>query len=270
MAPVADASSPDPEGAYRAVLDRAAADPTVVGVVAFGSRAASAFVTSESDVDAFVIVDGPDADWARWQTSHGSPVEIWAVTLDGFRSHGLPGSATSWNRPAFLRARVDVDRLDGEIGRLVDRKRRLDAGEAFALADDSLDGAINALYRALRNLEGGRDLEGRLDAVESIGPILTTAFALEGRVRPFNKWLRFELEAEPLGRPELRALLGDVEWILTGPAPVNLRSAFRRLEAAARATGHDAILDGWEPDLAWLRGDASFRQGASPSPSKNA
>ena len=42
---------------------------------------------------------------------------------------------------------------------------RLTAGPATALDD-----YINALYRSLRNLEGGRALGGRLDAVESIGP----------------------------------------------------------------------------------------------------
>jgi hypothetical protein len=34
-----------------------------------------------------------------------------------------------------------------------------------------------------------------------------------------------------------------------------LRAAFRMLERAARSTGHGAIVDGWEPDVAWLRGD---------------
>jgi hypothetical protein len=260
----------DPEAEYLVTLRRAAADPAVVGVVVLGSRAAGPFVTERSDVDMLLILDGPDADPNRWQTPHGSPVEIWATTLELFRDHGLAGSPTAWNRPAFLRARVDLDRLDGEIGRLVERKRRLDPDEAFALADNSLDGAINSLYRALRSVENGRDLAARLDAVEAIEPMLAAAFALEGRVRPFNKWLRYELEAEPLERAEAAAVVTAAERLLDRATPSVIRSAYARLEAAARATGHDAIVDGWEPDLAWLRGDEPYRQGASPSPSRNA
>ncbi len=245
----------DPETEYLVTLRRAAADSTVVGVVVFGSRAAAALVTHESDVDAFVIVDGPDAAPARWQTPHGSPVEVWAVTLDEFRDHGLPGSPTAWNRPAFIRARVDLDRLDGEIGRLVDRKRRLDAEEATALANASLGDALNSLYRALRNVEAGRDLAARLDAADAVGPMLAAAFALEGRVRPFNKWLQFELDAEPLQGPENAAIFPAAERLLAHATPRVLRSAFRQLEAAARASGRDAIVDDWEPDVTWLRGE---------------
>ena len=50
----------DPEADYAALLHRCRSDPAVVGVVAFGSRAAGRFVTPQSDVDCFVIVEGPE------------------------------------------------------------------------------------------------------------------------------------------------------------------------------------------------------------------
>jgi predicted nucleotidyltransferase len=249
-----NAAARDPEARYREVLERAAADPAVVGVVVFGSRGAGVFVTDRSDVDAFVIVDGPEDDAARWQTAHGSPVEVWAVTLDAFRIHGLPGEPTAWNRPAFIRARVDLDKLAGEIGRIVERKGRLAPDEATELADVALDGYINSLYRSLRNLEAGRSLEGRLDGLDSIGPLLTAAFALEGRVRPFNKWLRYELALEPFALPDLGGVLDLVDRIAADPTTSVQREAFRAIEAAARATGHGAIVDSWAPDVVWLRG----------------
>ncbi|HEX5824420.1 MAG TPA: hypothetical protein VFY18_08195 [Candidatus Limnocylindrales bacterium] len=246
----------DPEGSYREILARATADPDVVGVVVFGSRGAGAFVTDQSDVDAYVIVAGSAAEAERWSTPHGSPVEVWAMGLAEFRVHALPGSPAAWNRPTFLRVRVDLDRLAGEIGRIVERKRRLEPDEATALADAALDDYTNALYRSLRNHEGGRSLAGRLDGFESIGPLLTTAFALEGRVRPFNKWLRYDLEAEPLVLPDLAGLLELVDRIAADPTPSNQRTAFRAIERAARATGHGARVDSWEPDVEWIRGGA--------------
>lgn len=244
------------EAAYEALLDRARADPAVVGVVVFGSRAGGPFATAASDVDCFVIANGRPEDTHPWATNHGDPIEVWPITLDAFRSHALAGDAFAWNRPAFIRARVDLDKLDGEIGRIVDRKRRLEPDEAATIAADGLGAAINSIFRALRNQEAGRLLEGRLDGLEAIAPLLSAAFALEGRVRPFNKWLRYELATETLRMPELNGLGDLVELLAEDPSVDRLRDAFRMLERAARATGHGAIVDGWQPDVAWLRGDA--------------
>ena len=72
-----DETGRDPEGEYRVILERARADPQVVGVVVFGSRGAGAYVTEISDVDAFVVVDGPNAVVTAWRTPHGSAAEIW-------------------------------------------------------------------------------------------------------------------------------------------------------------------------------------------------
>lgn len=237
----------DPLTAYAAVLERARADPEVMGVVMTGSRGGGAFVTDRSDVDLRLVTLGSAE---AWSTPHGSPVEIWAMSLEAFRGHGRPGTPIAWDRPSFLHCRVELDRLDGEIARLVAEKARLDAAEAHAIAADALDDYLNALYRSLRNLEGGRALEGRLDGIESLGPLLTTLFALEERVRPYNKWLRVELERRPLAFGEV---LASVEAIGRDPTPDTQRAMFRRLEAAAREAGHGVVIDGWEPDVAWLR-----------------
>ena len=246
-------------GAYRGLIERATADPVVVGVVAFGSRAAGVFVTEDSDVDCFAIVDGPETAAHPWATNHGDPVEVWPITLEAFRGHALPGDAAEWNRPAFIRARVDLDKLGGEIGRIVDRKRRLEPDEAGTIALDALGAAINSLYRTLRNLDGSRDLEGRLDGLEVIGPILTTVFAFEERVRPFNKWLRQDLLDDPLRTIASSEVVDLVDALARNPSTAALRAAFRLLETAARSRGHDQVIDGWEPDVAWLRGGDGAR-----------
>ena len=229
-------------------MRRAEADPDVFGIVLMGSRGYGAYIDEDSDHDPLVIVR---RDPEAWRTRHGSSVEAWPMTLERFRDHGLPGDADAWNRAAFLGVRVILDRLDGEIGRLVERKRTLEPEEARSIAAHDLDGYINALYRSLRNLEAGRDLEGRLDALESLGPLMTTVFALEGRVRPFNKWLRHELDVRPLGFGDLAGL---VDGIAARPDLETQRRAFRRVEAAARFFGHAGVVDSWEPDVDWLRG----------------
>jgi hypothetical protein len=239
------------EREYRAFLESAATDANVVGVVLSGSRGAGVFVTDRSDFDVFVVTREPDE---RWAFVYGSAVEMVATTLDSFETYALPGGRDAWNRPAFLYANVEIDRLDGAIGRIVERKRRLTPDEAKTIAAESLDDYINSLLRSLRNLEAGRELEGRLDATESIPPLLTTAFALEGRVRPFNKWLRHDLEREPLA---IEGLLDRIDRVRRYGDPADQRGLFRDMERLARAGGHGAVVESWEPNVGWLRGKAS-------------
>jgi hypothetical protein len=241
-------AAPDSQSAYEAFLRRAESDPNVLGVVLFGSRGFDAYVTEDSDVDVIVVVDHePDV----WQTPHGGPLEAWPMTLGQFREHATPGNRDAWNRSAFLGVKVVLDRLDGEIGRIVERKRELTEDEARAIVATSIDDYINALFRSLHNLEAGRELEGRLDAMESIPPLLTTVFALDGRVRPFNKWLNHQVRAQPLSIDGFIPLL---ERLVGEPTAAVQRSVFRAVEPAARAAGHGAEIDSWEPDVAWLRG----------------
>ena len=211
------------------------------------------FVTDRSDFDVFVIVRRPDD---RWRFIYAAPVEMVQLLLEDFESYGLPDGRDAWNRPAFLFARVEVDRLDGAIEGIVERKRRLTPDETKRIAGESLDDYINTLYRSLRNLEAGRGLEGRLDAIESLSPLLTTAFALDGRVRPFNKWLRYDLDREPL---TMDGVLELVERIVRDPSSDAQRAVFRDIERHARSLGYGAAIDDWEPYVPWLRGEGSDR-----------
>ena len=176
------------------------------------------------------------------------------MSLEDFRGHALRGSPTAWDRPTFLHVRIALDRTDGEVPALVAAKARLDPDEAREVAAAALDDYLNSLVRSLRNLAAGRALEGRLDAIESIGPLLTTVFAMEARVRPYNKWLSHELAVRPLAGWDPLPIL---DRLVTDPDPTTQREAFRVVERLARRVGHGDVIDGWAPELAWLRGDAT-------------
>lgn len=232
---------------YGELVRRAEADENVLGLILAGSRGAGIFVTERSDFDTYVVLRSPESDWGA---GHGEAVEVWPMTIDEFRQHALVGAPDAWNRPTFLYARVEIDKPDGEIHRLVEEKRRMTPGEVDRIVPDTLDGYINSLYRSLKNLEAGRALEGRLDGLESVPLLLTTAFALEGRVRPFNKYLRHELEQRPL--PTVHA--DAIERITREATPRDQRAVFRDVEYRAREAGFGSIVDGWEPDVEWLLG----------------
>jgi len=69
-------------------------------------------VTPRSDYDVYIVLrEASD----RYPFIYGSRIEMIANPLAKFRTHGLPGSGSEWNRPTFLHARVEIDKLDGEI-----------------------------------------------------------------------------------------------------------------------------------------------------------
>jgi hypothetical protein len=239
---------------YDEVVERARADDDVLGLILTGSRGRSFRVRPDSDHDVRLVLR--DAAQDTYSTPHGSPVEVAVLTRSQFERTGMPGSGSEWDRYSYVRCELVLDKLHGEIARLVEEKARLSEREARPLAVAALDDYVNSYYRAARNHLNDLSFESRLDAAESIGPFLTALFALHGRVRPFNKFLGWELELEPLGDEKWSgaALFPRLQRIV-GPGDLGEQQAlFRDVELLARAAGHGGVIESWEPDVAWLRG----------------
>jgi predicted nucleotidyltransferase len=77
-------------------------------------------------------------------------------------------------------------------------------------------------------------------------------FVPHGRLRPYNKWLAWDLEHHPLPWNDLPRL----ERIARTGDLAEQATLFRDAERLARAHGFANVIDGWEPDVALLRGDA--------------
>jgi hypothetical protein len=239
---------------FESLLAEAEADPDVVGVVLGGSRGKGDLVTEQSDHDVYVIVRD-DTAYERWAARHrfrhGDPVEVILTTLERFREHGAPGSPSAWNAYTFAHVEPALDR--GGIAELVAAKGVVDP----ATAGEPLDGYINMFYRSAKNARDDRPFEARFDAAESVPYFLEFLFAVFGRVRPYNKWLRWELENHPLEPPwGADELLPRLERILDGDLDEQPR-LFRDAERLARERGLGDVVDGWEPDVPWLRGEAA-------------
>lgn len=237
---------------FAALLEHAHADPNVVGLLLAGSRGKGAYVTDESDYDAYVILnDGRllDEYADRFPSAHGDPVEYILVSLESFRAHALPGSPSRWNAYTFAHIEPLIDKLDGEIGRIAAAKTIPGPDDARAF----LGGYLNQYYRAKKNLTAGRVLEGHLDAAESIVWLLDFLFAAHHRIRPFNKWLVWELREHPLREPWRDTLLPRIEAILASGAGDAQRSLFRDTETFARARGLSEIVDSWGRDVEFMR-----------------
>ncbi|MEU6378961.1 hypothetical protein [Streptomyces sp. NPDC046909] len=235
---------------YDAFVERAAADPAVVGLVLKGSQAHDGMITAYSDHDLYVVV----ADDARTDLTglagHRSPeLDLVVVTLAEFRGAGM----SAWERYAFARARIVLDRLDGGIARILADRARRDADEALRDCGGWLDAYANSLYRSVKNHRDGHSLAARLDAADSMRYLLELLFTLNRRPRPYNKYLEWELARYPLPGWDTDVLLRSVDSIsATGDVPLQ-RHLFTLVEKAAREAGHGEVLDAWGDDLDLMR-----------------
>jgi hypothetical protein len=232
------------------LLEIARAREEVVGLYVFGSRGRNLMVDERSDWDVCVVLadrearDGFDREFPY---AHGARVEIVSATLDGIRNE-----RSEHGRYAAAHADVVLDKTGGELTRVVAELESLPSGTRDAVVREALDGYINQTYRSLR-------YGTRLDAVEAVPYALRTIFALQDRVRPYNKYLEWELRHHPLEGWTAEELPPLLDRVLTGE-PEAQHELFNLLEDQAREAGFGEVVDGWEPDVPWLRGSGEYRQ----------
>jgi predicted nucleotidyltransferase len=252
------------ERRLEALVDRVRGHDGLLGVLLFGSRAWGQALDERSDFDV-VVIAADEAERARFEREvpfrRGDPVEVVTDTLDDLRAHAATGSDSEWARPAYLHVRVLLDKTGGELERAVHDKLVVADGTRLERAAAALDAYVNSYHRSARNRMVGLQPAARLDAAESIAPFLTFVFLLEGRVRPFNKHLAHELRERPLADAAwvADALLPRLERILDGD-PAEQQALFRDVERVARAAGLGEIVDGWAPDVGWLRGERAYHE----------
>lgn len=241
-----------------ALLAGVGQDPNVAGLVLTGSAAREGMATPRSDLDVYVVLHR--ADPAR-SSARSPAMDLPICTLDDLRTVPAPLNPDPdgwWERYAFAHTQILLDRTDGELRRLVAGWGTLSGAESKRVLETHLDGYLNYVYRSLKSLRDGRRFEARLDAVESLPWLLAVVFAFERRIRPYNKYLAWELRNHPLDRAEWQAstLLPQIETILETADTEAQRAVLRTVEEAAREVGLGGIVDGWGDELAFLRGEA--------------
>lgn len=245
-----------PDDTLAAFTARAAEDPAVAGLVLSGSQVHEGMPTGHSDYDLHVILrDRQATELAGLDRFRSAHLDLVVIELAEFRTRGMPGRPDHFARYSYVHAEVLLDRLDGTITRILDEKRTLGADEARDAAAGWLDAYVNQTYRSLKSYRDDHPDLGHLDAAESVPYALEVLFALHRRVRPYNKYLRWELERQPLGDPRWGAdrLLPVLRRILGDGDPSTQRALFTGIERAARDAGHGGVLDSWGTDLNLLR-----------------
>jgi hypothetical protein len=119
----------------------------------------------------------------------------------------------------------------------------------------SLDHYINQVYRSIKCHRDGNTVGFRLEAAQSIRPLLDVVFAFHGgRLRPYYKYLEWELTSFPLehlpwsGGDFLKRLLA----ITTSGSCESQVILFCGMENLLRPCGYDSVFESWGEDL-WIR-----------------
>jgi hypothetical protein len=215
----------------------------------FGSRGRKYMVDDRSDWDVCVVLRDEasrDAFATEYPYTHGARLELAHATLDQLRSN-----TDEHSRYASAHADVVLDKTGGELARIVAERESLPSGCREAVVREALDGYINQTYRSLR-------YGTRLDAAESVPYALRTIFAFADRVRPYNKYLEWELRHHPLDGWTPDGFLSLIDRVVEGDRDAQ-HELFRAIETRARAEGFGDVIDAWEPDLEWLRGNGEYR-----------
>ena len=234
---------------FEELLEVARSRDEIVGLYLLGSRGRNFMVDERSDWDVCVVLAGSEAREKferEFPYAHGARVEIVSATLAEIRNE-----QSEHGRYSAAHAQVVVDKTGGELTSVVADQESLPEGTRGAVVREALDGYINQTYRSLR-------YGTRLDGVEAVPYALRTMFALEHRVRPYNKYLEWELRHHPLEGWTADELLPLIDRVLAGE-PAAQHQLFNLLEGPARREGFGDVVDGWEPDVDWLRGKSEYR-----------
>jgi predicted nucleotidyltransferase len=233
---------------YQALVAEAKNDPNIIGFILGGGRAKGQF-TEHSDYDPELIaIDGPTATAKYKKYTEKDVIDsIHAFTVEEFRRHAEIGSEFSWDRYNYAHNTIVFDKVGG-LQKMVDEKGSIPAGKEREIVEENIGGYMNYVYRMLKNFRDGNLFASKLSSAESIPWLLTALFAVENRVRPYNKFLKWELEKYPLADFPLTPdkFLKQIEIIISSGDIAAQKALFKVCIEFFRTKGFTKTIDSWE------------------------
>lgn len=183
---------------YQEIVEKIKQDKNVLAFWLDGARG-KGVVTKKSDYDGKMIVknDVVRVYKKRYGSKQNPEIEISVMSVKELKEYAKYGSDLSWDRYNFAHLKVMFDRT-GKIQKIIDGKSKLSKKEKDITIKNSLGAFINQVYRLEKDIRDKNLWAAKLEAIEAIPFFLEAIFALEGKVRPYNKHLSWELDNYPL------------------------------------------------------------------------
>ena len=232
---------------FEQILEKATNDNRIVGLVLAGGRGKGMF-TENSDYDVVMITTDASASNVKEEyKGKQDMIDIGVLPISGFRIYAAVGTAEEWDRYTYAHLKASIDKI-GEIQKIVDEKGTLPEDCLLKVAKNALDGYLNFLYRSMKNDRDGDIFASHFDACESLPRLITFLFTVEGRVRLYNKFLRWELGNYPLKNSLIQSedFLGKIELIMKS-GDIKIQKELHLLaEQTAFTNDCSDVIDSWE------------------------
>jgi hypothetical protein len=233
---------------YKRVLNDAKNDPNIMGLILTAGRG-KGLVTEHSDYDVLMVVKNEKAKKYKEKFKKLKIINVFdlnIMSLTEFKHYAEVGSETEWDRYNFAHIKARIDK--GGIQELIDSKGIIPSNKIKKFTEKNLDGYINLYYRSIKNHRDGNFIASHLDAAESIPCLLIALFAMNGRVKPYNKYLEWELTNYPLKITSWTAedFISMIKTIVaTGDIKVQ-KKLFKSVKELFYKNGFIESIDGWK------------------------
>ena len=235
---------------YERILEEARNDSEVVGFVLTGGRG-KGFVTEYSDYDICIVVTDEYVETAKRKfpsTITPYKFDISVHSLGSLREYAAWGTFHEWDRYNFAYVKTVFDRTDGAIQKIIDEKGTIPQDKVEEISKVNLDDYINQFYRSVKNHRDGNVFASRLDATESVQRLIAFVFSTEGRLKPYSKYVIWELEAHPLEHLPWngREFISILTRLLEGEDIELQKEVFQTICRYAIERGYQETVDSWK------------------------
>jgi len=248
---------------YRGLLKDAEADKNIAGVILAGSRA-RCMQNANSDWDVYIIFNNvitskeiDDYKKSYWESYKDFKLDISnkaLQTVAEFSHYAELDSDYYWDRYNLVHAKLEIDKTNGEIIRLLSKINTVTPREQKQIVDFTLGDYISLVYRSMKSYELGKLHAAIVDAAESIRFMLTSLFAFYSRVRPFNKYLEWEINNYPLAdfKWDTNEFMEMLSKIIRDADMAIQQKLYLEIEKMARARGFGYKYDAWGEKIKYV------------------
>jgi len=236
------------------LMEIAKSDANIIGLFSTGSFG-KGMLTDKSDFDVTIIVrdDVINEYKNKYKGFGGILCDLSIKTMNEFKEVAAWGGPMAWDRYNYTHLKAEVDKT-GDIQKLIEEKGIVPADKREEFVSLSLDGFINQVYRSVKCFRDGNKIASQLEAADGLPSLLNAVFGREGRIKPFYKYLDWELTNYPLKKlpwPKDEFILILVKIVQTGDLPTQ-QKVLQVLENILRKEGFNEVFDSWEEMLPWM------------------